>query len=387
VFNLDPALREYATERQWEILTVWAETDSQVKAAEKLGVHKSLIHMAYAGVLKKAAAQGYAPDYDMTHIAPSGFSVRGVSTLYDGDGEVRAQWVKTNADKEAQESLFKVMCETLSEALPKAKPIKPPVASLDHLLAVYPVGDHHFGMYAWRDEAGDDYDLDIAENLLLSAVHSLSEAMPKASGALLVFLGDLAHYDSLEPVTPTNKNLLDSDGRFAKMIRVALRSVRLSITLALMKHETVRVIVQPGNHDLSTMVFMGECLAALYENEPRVSVDTSPAEHHYFAFGKNLIGVCHGHNAKLEQLPLIMASDRPQEWGASAYRYWYTGHIHKDRVLDVQGTRVESFRILPPKDAWAASKYRTSREMKAMVLHRDYGETARHTINPAMLEA
>jgi hypothetical protein len=258
---------------------------------------------------------------------------------------------------------------------------------LESLLAVYPVGDHHLGMYAWDEEAGENYDMAIAEGLLDSAMASLTASTPPAQQALVAILGDFFHYDSLEPITPTSKNQLDSDGRYALMIRTGIRLIRRVVELALQRHETVHIIPEPGNHDLSTAVFLGECLAALYENEPRVTVDTSPRHFHYYEFGVNLIGVHHGHSVKLPDLPLIMASDQPEAWGRTTQRRWLTGHVHKDSVVDVQGVRVESFRVLPPTDAWAANKgYRGGRSMVAMVLHKDHGEVARHTVTPDMMK-
>tara|TARA_R110000772_G_scaffold180258_1_gene291507 strand:+ start:250 stop:645 length:396 start_codon:yes stop_codon:yes gene_type:complete len=130
-----------------------------------------------------------------------------------------------------------------------------------------------------------------------------------------------------------------------------------------------------------------ECLHNIYEKEERVSIDRSPRHFHYFSHGSCLVGVHHGHGTKMANLPLIMAADRPEEWGKATHRYWWTGHIHHDSVKDHAGCRVESFRILPPADAWAANKgYRAGRDMKAIVLHSEFGEVARHIVNPAMLE-
>ena len=91
-------------------------------------------------------------------------------------------------------------------------------------------------------------------------------------------------------------------------------------------------------------------------------------------------------------LPLIMAGDRPEDWGKTIYRYFWTGHVHHSKVQpavssqDFTGCVVESFRVLPPNDAWAHQKgYRAYRDMKAVVFHEDYGEVARHTVNPRML--
>jgi hypothetical protein len=172
------------------------------------------------------------------------------------------------------------------------------------------------------------------------------------------------------------------------MVRVAVRAIRYTIDCALRRHKNVRVIFAPGNHDLSLSIFMMELLANVYENEKRVTVDTSPRHFHYFSFGKNLIGIHHGHGAKPKDLPLIMATDQPEAWGRAQYRYLWTGHVHHDQVKDYHGVRWESFRVLPPADAYAANAgYRSQRDMKAIILHKEFGEVSRHTVNPAMLEA
>src|SRR5690606_12482336 len=116
-------------------------------------------------------------------------------------------------------------------------------------------------------------------------------------------------------------------------------------------HAKLHVIVVAGNHDESTAVVFREMLAGHYETEPRVTVDVSPSKFHYFRFGKNLQGYTHGDGIKLERLPLIMATDRPEDWGATRHRSWITGHVHHDQCKDVQGVKVESVRVIPPTGA------------------------------------
>ena len=386
----DEGLRPYATDRQWEVLEAYWDAGSGTAAAEKLGISENAVNQVRLSVRRRAAKHGYDPQTNHSHTVPPGFRLRGTSTLFDAAGQARLQWVKTTADQEALELVAREMAAALREDLPRfAAPESTPLrADPDPALcAVYPVGDAHLGMYAWDEEAGENYDLAIGDRLLGRAVSALVGAALTTGQALVVILGDLFHYDSLEPVTPSHKNLLDSDGRYAKMIRVGVRVVRRTIGEVLKASQTVRIIPQPGNHDPSTMVFLAECLSVMYEKCPQVSIDNSPGQYHYHRFGQNLVGVCHGHSVKLEQLPLIMATDRPADWGQTRHRYWYTGHTHKDRVLDVQGVRVESFRAVNPLDAWAATAgYRTSRELRTIVLHEEHGEVQRTTVRPEMFK-
>lgn len=390
-FPRDDALRPFATARQWELLEAYWTHGSSAKAVAALGLrNRSSIDNARAAVVRAAARRGYAPSYHHTHQVPDGYKLRGVSSLYRrGEEEPVLQWVKTSEDRDRQLQLLREMTAGFTESIVPVDPTPEPDAGTHELCAVYPVVDHHLGMYAWREEAGTDYDLGIARSLLLRAVDALVRAMPNAQNALVPLLGDLFHYDTLEPVTPTHRNLLDSDGRYAKMVRTTVHVVRGTIDRCLEKHGVVHVVVQPGNHDPSSSVFLTECLSALYESEPRVNIDRSPRQFHYHRHGRCLVGICHGHEVKrLDQLPLIMATDRPRDWGETGHRYWLTGHVHSDRVVDVQGCRVESFRTLAPTDAWASGHgYRSAREMKALLLHAQHGETQRVSVNPGMFDS
>jgi hypothetical protein len=318
--------------------------------------------------------------------SPDGYNIRGRSTYYDADGKIRGEWVKTTIEQERQEEMIREALQAMTDKLSRLKPTAGPKSARADLMACYPVSDHHLGMLSWHEETGGNWDLDIAENMLSAAIEHLVESVPSCERATIILLGDLLHYDSFEAVTPKNRNLLDADGRYPQMVRAAIRVVRRMVQTALKRHRSVHLIVESGNHDPSSSIFLMEALSNIYENEPRLTVDTSPSKFHYFTFGKCLVGIHHGDGAKPADLPLIMAVDRAQEWGEAEFRYIWTGHIHSDNVKDFRGVRWESFRILTPPDAWAAGKgYRSRQDMKAIVLHKEFGEVARHIVNPAML--
>ena len=133
-------------------------------------------------------------------------------------------------------------------------------------------------------------------------------------------------------------------------------------------------------------MFLQAALKHMYEKEPRVEIDCTSSVFQYFQHGKNFFGVHHGHTCKADKLPLVMATDRPKEWGSSEFRYWLTGHIHHDTRKEYSGCTVESFRTLAAKDAYAYSGgYRAGQDSKALVIHQDYGEVERHTINIAQI--
>lgn len=383
----DEGLLEYATERQAEYLTAYWEHGSYKKAAASLGVHPRAVWGGIAAVRNKATRQGYAPEHDMTRTAPDGFHVKGVSTYYDKEGKTAGQWVKTSIDRERQAEILQEAIRAMAAELPALPANTYQPADTDtRLMACYPIGDLHVGMLSWPDETGEDWNLELAERIQCGAMARLVELSPACDRATIINLGDWFHYDNMDGVTTRSGHSLDTDGRYAKMAHVGVKIMRQCIESALKKHKHVRVLNVIGNHDDTGAIMLSVCLAQLYADEPRVTVDTSPAGFMYFRHGRTLVGCHHGHSCKADRLPGVMAADRPHDWGDSTYRYWWIGHVHHQSVKDYAGVSVESFRTLAAKDAYAHwGGYRAPRDMKCIVLDVAFGEVARHTVNPLML--
>jgi hypothetical protein len=382
-------LKQFAmNESQLRKIEAVIEHGSNRKAAKVLGVAPSSVDSTIQSIRKRAARLGYAPDHDMTRPAPDGFSVSGVSTLYNADGEISAQWVKTKQEREIMlKATMEAAIEVFSEHDMKVPTIKKPKTDMKDLLTVYPMGDPHIGMYAWSEETGEDFDLKIAEKNLVQAVEKLSADAPASEQALIVNVGDFFHSDDQTNRTRRSGHDLDVDSRWAKVLRVGIRAMRQIIEAALRKHAKVHVINEIGNHDDHTAQVLTIALAMAYEANPRVTFDESPMRFHYYRFHDVLIGVTHGDTVKPDKLGGIMATDRPEDWGATKRRYWYTGHIHTRNTFEVPGCEVESFRTLAGKDAWTANMgYRSGRDMYCIVHHKNYGEIARNRKDILMLE-
>jgi len=312
--------------------------------------------------------------------------LRGVSTLYNSEGEISAQWVKTRTDDESRKAALQQFAEGLAESVKGlAKPAKAPTLCREDLLSVYPVGDAHFGMYAWADECGDDFDTDMAARDLGAAVTSLARSAPKAKYGLLVDVGDSLHIDNRSNTTPRSGNAMDVDTRYSRVAKMLVMTFRYAIARMLQRHEQVKVLIAPGNHNLDSAGWVALCLSMFYENEPRVTIETSPSYFLYHRFGANLIGVTHGDTVKLDQLPSIMATDRPQEWGQTKHRHWLTGHIHHKKQQEFRGCFVEAFNTLAAKDAWHSQQgYRSARNMHRMDFHVQHGLFGRSIVDVGM---
>ena len=383
--NLEALLPYCSTARQREVIEAVIKHGAQRKAADALGCSKTTVQDHIRAVRKKAASQGIAPEHDMTKSVPDGFNVKGVSTLYDEDGNVRAQWVKSQADIEKQQELQQLFVDTLCSHVTPRKRTKSPKISTKDLLVGYPIGDHHFGMYAYAAETGGDYDLKIAKQELASAVDYLVDAAPAGENAILANLGDYLHIDNRTNKTPASGHILDVDTRYSKVIKVAAFGLAHAVDRLLEKHKRVRIVNVPGNHDLDSANWLSLVMQAWFKNEPRVEVDMSPAIFLFHQFGANMICMTHGHTVKLPDLPQIMASLQPVMWGDTKYRVAWTGHFHHSQTVigkENRGAIAEQFGVLAPSDAYNASLgYQSQREMHAITFKKSGGVLCRTTYN------
>lgn len=331
---------------------------------------------------------GNAQAYGIDAPLPVGLKLKVATTLTDlRSGERVLQWIKADEDAAAQKAAIEAAVKAMADKLPRIEPRKAKGSFKADLMTGYPIGDPHIGMYSWREETGEDWDLEIARKVHCSAMDTLVEAAPATETALICNLGDLLHYDSMEAKTPRSGHMLDADGRYAKVIDVAVMTIRQCIESALHKHKTVRVVNVRGNHDETGALWMARLLATTYEREPRVVIDISPSVFNYHRFGKVLLGMHHGHSCKPEKLPGVMAADRAKDWGDAIHRYWWQGHIHHESKKEYPGCSVESFNTLAAKDAYANDGgWRSGRTMQSIVYHREHGEVARSRVNAAMFE-
>lgn len=317
---------------------------------------------------------------------PRGHIIKGVSTLVDEDGAVKQQWIKTSAQNDERAEWLEAV-RSLGDELPRAEPVEAPAYVDDDLLVVLPVGDPHVGLLSWHEDAGENFDLEIAERNLVGAFQNLIARAPAAGRCLIIFIGDNTHSDGQNNTT-TKGTRVDVDGRTVKMVRTNLNVMRQAIALALAKFGLAHVIIERGNHDELLSAMTALALAMFYENDPRVTIDQSPEMYHWYRFDSVLIGTHHGDKAKPMDLLGVMAVDRQADWGETTHRRFYAGHIHHQVVKEVPGLIVEYLPTLASSDAWHRGMgYRSQRAMYMDVFHRKWGHVDRHIVGIRQLRA
>lgn len=150
-----------------------------------------------------------------------------------------------------------------------------------------------------------------------------------------------------------------------------------------------RVIVRnlKGNHDEETAPAIAWFLRAWYRNEPRVEVDLDQSLFFYHQHGLVMLSATHGHEAKLKDMPGIMAHRRAEMWGATKFRYAHGFHVHHQSKMATEGNGVimESHQAPIPQDSWHfGSGFLSGRSLQTVTYHRAVGEIGR--VRVAMLD-
>lgn len=351
-------LRYAETDTQRKYIQAWIDEGSSRKAAAKFGINKSSIIRSAQRAMARAAKAGWMPGQDLTQHVGEGYGVTGQSILLGQDGEVKLRWVKTGKDNQRAEEWYEEFKAGVIKGLePLLRSTAPePSGSDQQLLSQLFIGDGHFGMYAWGEETGsEDFDCEIAARDLITAARDLIDKAPRAETIVIANVGDFIHMNSTLNTTLRGTQV-DVDTRMARVMRIAGMTLRKIIDMALEKFPRVVMINSRGNHDDNPAIALAIMLQFFYENYDRVIVPEAKGYYHWLEWGKWLWGYTHGDKASHRMLADMMARELPEAWGRTLFRWWITGHYHRDHVITMDnGVKVKVCNPLVPPDGWHAS--------------------------------
>lgn len=352
--------------------------------ADKFGMSRRVIQIRKARLSKKGLGHGH----DVSHLVPDGYAIKGTSTLIDPLGNVKQQWVKTDVDAERQLEIMRAVVDGMCSEIEPLPAVPLSARKTDKkLLNLYTVSDFHLGMLAWADETGADWDMKIAETLFAKWFDAAFQQAPSAGTAVINLLGDLAHFDSMNTVTPASGHVLDADTRPQKMVRTMVRMVRRVVEMALVKHKKVQLVISSGNHDEYGMVWLQEMFTVVYEKEPRVYVDTAADVYKMVQHGKTTLFFHHGHKCRFDAIEPVMIAKFRKAFGGSEYSYAHVGHLHHQKIVESRNMIVEQHRTLAAKDAYASrGGWMSGRSANVITYSSEFGEVGRLTISPEMLK-
>lgn len=354
------------TPRQIEIASAVAEHGSHRKAAQALGVRHSNVDCVIARLKRNH------PDLFRGGFDPAAVSHYWHKTPPKNDEPGVSAFVKVERGQ-----VIDGLRAALAAYDGKAKAKAPPKDVAADLLNVVVAPDIHVGMHAWAREAGQDYSTKIAAQRMADVFGSVMPRLPKAGGCVLLFPGDTLHQNDARNMTPKSGHVLDVDGRLLKVAETAVSIILAAVDMARAAHETVEVVILPGNHDPEMALMIALAVRMYFAKEPRVTVHDGAGLWWRRTFGAVMLAATHLHAIKFAGIGPYVAAEWPQEWGATRHRYAFTGHEHRERTQDFPGIHVETLRPITRRDAYAAGAYQSMCELSAMTFHKGRGRVSR----------
>ncbi len=301
--------------------------------------------------------------------------------------------VKVWLRRKIMENTLREFADALTAALKNDAPTRPPIHRApagDGMLEIA-LMDLHFGKLCWGEECGRDYNPEIARQMFWDALEDLlaKSAGFRPSSILFPVGNDFYHTDILGRST-TAGTIVDSaivwKQAFVEGWRLLAQGIERLRAVA-----PVHVAVVNGNHDVQSAFHVGEVLQAWFHRTEGVTVDNRPTQRKYVKHHKCLLGLTHGSEEKHCNLPMLMATERPEDWAKSnpAGREYHIGHFHHKKSLrilpaeDVSGVLIRVIPSLTPLDAWHASKgYGSKLAAEAYYWDPEHGVTATLTHSP-----
>lgn len=255
-----------------------------------------------------------------------------------------------------------------------------------HLLVIDPA-DIHIGKLSVKEETGFTYNIEEAKIRAVSGVMGIVNKSKgfKIDKILLIIGNDIIHIDTPFRAT-TSGTPQDTDGQWWQMFREA-KDLYIEIIEHLQQVAPVHVVYNPSNHDYSSGFMLADTISSWFSKNKNITFDVSISHRKYFLWGTNLISTSHGDGAKETDMPILMASEKPDLWAKSKFRYIYLHHIHHKKQIkwksgeDYHGATVEYLRSPSEPDAWHDRNGFTSvpKAVEGFVHSKENGQVARIT--------
>ena len=246
--------------------------------------------------------------------------------------------------------------DDLKSFAPVVKKISSPSPDAERILEVS-VFDLHLGKFAAKDEVGENYNVEIAKSCFLESIQDIiNKTLKTGEFERIVFpIGnDFLNIDT-HLKTTTAGTPQDCDGNFTSIYREGRRLLIQAIDM-LKGYAPVDVITCVGNHDTNSMFHIADALECYYHNDENVTVDNTPKLRKYYQYGKNMILFTHGDKEKQDTLPLLAATEEPAMWAATEFREVHCGHLHQEKLKEIQGFKIRIVPSLSGGDLWHYGK-------------------------------
>lgn len=247
------------------------------------------------------------------------------------------------------------------------------------------LSDLHVGKLAWEKEVGSDYNVDLAKDVFLKALKHLAYQSIRCFGVeefVLNIGGDFLHTNGSLNQTANGTNMNDVDTRYQKIYIKGLEILTEAVDfLSSFEGVKVKLFIVQGNHDKATSFYLGESVKAFYRKDKNIEIMNDPHIRKYHKYGVSSYMLTHG-DCKDEGLPLTFATEKPDYFASSEYRYIYLGHLHKTskKVFltenEVSGVVLRRLNSLSVMDSWHNENnyFGAKRMANAIIFDKDLGQ-------------
>ena len=249
------------------------------------------------------------------------------------------------------------------------------------------LSDLHVGKLAWDKEVGADYNVDLAKQVFMEALQNLVNQSLRCFNVeefVLNIGGDFFHTNGSNNTTASGTIMNDVDTRYQKIFTKGLEILTEAVDyLSSFEGVKVKLFIVQGNHDKATSFYLGESLKAFYKKDKNIEVVNDPHVRKYHKYGVTCYMLTHG-DCKDDGLPLTFATEKPDYFANSLYRYIFLGHLHKTsrKVYltenEVNGVVSRRLSSLSPTDAWHSENnfIGAKRMANALVFDKQNGQIA-----------
>lgn len=222
------------------------------------------------------------------------------------------------------------------------------------------VFDAHLGKLAWHRETGENYDIEIAKKRYIDSVGDLLQkgSAYKRSEIIYPLGNDFFQVDNDQNAT-TKGTRVDADVRWQKSWTYG-RATAIETILMCAEVAPVKVMIVPGNHDFTRMFYLGDLLEQYFSDHKNITVDNSPSERKYWAFGKCATMFTHGAWGNPNDYHSTMLAEMlNMGWTKAKFLEVHHGHFHKskrqEKILwsdEIKGVNIRCLRSISGTDAW-----------------------------------
>jgi hypothetical protein len=242
--------------------------------------------------------------------------------------------------------------------------------------AIVPIADLHYGLIATKEVEGEEYNIDIANRRVESAISQAKQRLSGRKIKEIIFLigNDFLNSDNIAATTTkgTPQNTVYS---WFSLVDSSLEILIKSIN-GLRDLSKVKVLNVQSNHDYHTNYSIVKMLEQYFKDCEDVSFDNRPIYTKYLMIGKTLFGFTHDIPKKRALATITSDIESKPLWSDANQVVWILAHLHNAMQYKTEGI-MEMYRLptMSGRSRWTTEKHfpRSEPRTQLFVVDDEYG--------------